>query len=294
MVRQVSAALVEWQQDPRVHAVVLTAAGGKAFCAGGDVREIRRLVLEGEFDEIERFFSEEYALNLLIARYPKPYISVIAGICMGGGIGLSVHGGIRVATETASFAMPETAIGLFPDIGASFILPRLRGCWGMYLGLTGLRVGGAESVRVGLCTHFVGNADLPALMEALTQDGPSVLAGFAQPLPPSPDPDGLSAFNHSALADILAAATEPARASLAKVSPSALAWTHELLLRGAGLTLEQCQAMELELTRHVVRHPDFAEGVRAMVVDKDRAPRWHPPTIEAVDPKAIAAMFAPG
>lgn len=164
----------------------------------------------------------------------------------------------------------------------------------MYLGLTGLKVTGAESVWVGLGTHFVPNARVPALLDALSQDGMSVLAGFAEPLKPVAEPPGMAAFMQDGVPAIMQDASEPALSSLKKVSPSALAWTHELLRRGARMTLEQCQAMELELTRHVVRHSDFAEGVRAMVVDKDRHPIWRPATVAEVDPVAIAGMFATG
>lgn len=298
MVRSIRATLDAWASDPAVHAVVLTAAGERAFCAGGDIREIRSLALAGDYAAIERFFVEEYALNLAIARYPKPLISLVSGICMGGGIGLSVHGSVRVATETAVFAMPETAIGLFPDVGATFILPRLRGNWGMYLGLTGARVAGMAAVQVGFATHYVPQASAEPLLEALGRDGASALAGFAK-APEELDAPDIAAFGQSTLAGIVAALgamrtewAEQTLRTLRQASPSALAWTFEILQRGARQTLEQCQATELALTRHAVRHPDFAEGVRAMVVDKDRTPKWTPAAIEEVDPAAIAAMFA--
>ena len=296
MIRLISAALDQWRDDPAIHAVVLDAAGTRAFCAGGDIRWIRELSAAGAHAEIERFFIEEYALNLAIARYEKPYVSLIDAICMGGGIGLSVHGAIRVATPAAQFAMPETAIGLFPDIGASFILPRLRGVHGMHLGLTGARVGGAEATWLGLATHLVPT--LEGLADAIAESGIAAIPGAAMPPPPTPDTPGIEAFAATTVPGIIEAlhaqGTEWSRtqlASLHQVSPSALLWTFELIRRGARQTLEQCQATELALTRHTVRHPDFLEGVRAMVVDKDRAPKWSPATIEAVDPAQIAAMF---
>ncbi len=298
MVQAIAAALAEWRDDPAVHAVVLDAAGRRAFCAGGDIREIRRLSLAGEYDAIERFFVEEYALNLAIARYPKPYVSLIDGICMGGGIGLSVHGGIRVATPSAHFAMPETAIGLFPDVGATFILPRLRGCHGMHLALTGARVDGTHAVWLGLATHLVPSID--GLADALAHDGIAVLPGATIPATAAHPAPGIDAFARDSVPAILAAlhaqGTDWARQqteALRQVSPSALLWTFEVMRRGARQTLEQCQTAELALTRHTIRHPDFLEGVRAMVVDKDRTPRWAPPTLEQVDPATIAAMFSP-
>ena len=299
MIGVIAATLQEWLSKPGVQAVVLDAAGGRAFCAGGDVRELRRLALAGETAAIERFFTAEYALNLAIARYPKPYISLIDGICMGGGIGLSVHGAVRVATEQAVFAMPETGIGLFPDVGASHALPRLRGAWGMYLGLTGARLGGADSAWAGLATHFVPRAGLAGLLDGLVRDGPAVLAGAA--VPPADGPAAaldLSAFTAESVPAIIgrleATRGEWARETLAtlrRVSPSALLWTFEILRLGAGRTLEECLQAELALTRPVTRHPDFAEGVRAMLVDKDRAPHWAPGRVEEVDLPEIAAMF---
>lgn len=298
MIRAIRAALEQWRDDPAVHAVVLDAAGGRAFCAGGDVRALRQMSLDGAYDAIEAFFVEEYALNLAIARYPKPYVSLIDGICMGGGIGLSVHGAIRIATEAAQFAMPETVIGLFPDVGATFILPRLRSGHGMHLALTGARVGGAEATWLGFATHFVPRATVAGLADALAEDGIAALAPVAV-APPAPRPQpGLGAFQAGSVPATIAALTaqdtdwsREQLATLRHVSPSALLWTFEIVRRGARQTLEQCQAAELALTRRTIRHPDFLEGVRAMVVDKDRTPRWSPGTVEEVDPGAIAAMF---
>ena len=300
MIEGIAAALHAWRDDPAVHAVFMDAEGGRAFCAGGDVREIRRLALAGDAAAIEGFFTAEYALNLAIARFPKPYIALVDGICMGGGVGLSVHGTVRVATENAVFAMPETAIALFPDVGASYALPRLRGHWGMYLGLTGARLTGPEAVWAGFATHFIPRDRLPALLDALIADGPAVLAGFAVP-PPEGPAAGLDLTPFAApdvpaiLAALEGAGTEWARETLAtlrQVSPSSLLWSFGLLRRGAGRTLEQCLEAELALTRHATRHPDFAEGIRAMLVDKDRTPRWHPARIEDVDPADIEAALA--
>ncbi len=301
MIHALSAALAAWRDDPYVHAVVLDAAGERAFCAGGDVRTLRNLVMAGDHAAVERFFVDEYALNLAIARYPKPYISLIDGICMGGGVGLSVHGAIRVASEAASFAMPETVVGLFPDVGATFILPRLRGAFGMYLALTSARVGGADAAWLGLATHFVPRERMGALADDLAEHGIAALAGAAVP-PPLGEMAGFEAeiacFGAGSVADIVQALgrmdTEWSRTTLAAlraVSPTSLLWTFEIVRAGAGRRLEQCQQAELALTRHATRHPDFAEGVRAMVVDKDRTPRWSPPRLEDVDPAFIATVL---
>lgn len=299
MIEVIAAALQDWREDPAVHAVVVDAAGGRAFCAGGDVRALRHLSMDGAYAEIERFFVVEYAMNLAVARYPKPVVSLIDGVCMGGGIGLSAHGAIRVATEAAVFAMPETAIGFFPDVGASFVLPRLRGDFGMYLGLTGARAGGADAAWLGLATHFVPHATLAGLADAIAEHGIGVIAEAAEPPPPGALRGlDVSAFGAGSVAAILAALeasgtdwAQEALTTLRGVSPNAVLWSFEILRRGARQTLEQCQAAELALTRHAIRHPEFLEGVRAMVVDKDRAPRWTPGRIEDVEPAATAAMF---
>jgi enoyl-CoA hydratase/carnithine racemase len=222
---------------------------------------------------------------------------------MGGGIGLSVHAPYRVATEHAGFAMPETAIGFFPDIGATFILPRLPGELGVYLGLTGLRLTGADAVHAGLATHFTPRARLADLSAALARDGTAALAAWNETLPP------FSLVKHRATIDdcfgagsvveitsrLQATPADWAQAALKamrQVSPSALHWTLRALRRGRDLTLKQALDAEFALTRTTMAHPDFTEGVRAMVVDKDRKPVWQPTTIEAVDPARIDALFA--
>ena len=284
MIHAIAAALERWRDEPGVHAVVVDAVGGRAFCAGGDIRTLREWVLAGEHDAVEAFFAHEYALNRSIARYPKPYIALIDGICMGGGVGISVHGSVRVASEHAQFAMPETQVGFFPDVGASFILPRLRGAFGVYLGMTGARVGGTDACWLGLATHFVPRERMAGLADALAEDGIGALAERAV-RPEARELPGLEgavrAFAGSGVGEIMGAlerlGTDWAGETLAAmraVSPTALRWTFELLRAGERRTLEQCQRAELELGRIATRHPDFAEGVRAMVVDKDRAPRW--------------------
>lgn len=302
MIRACTQALQAWRDEPGVHAVVIEGAGDRAFCAGGDVRALRQYELDGEHYKAETFFREEYELNLMVATYPKPYVALIDGICMGGGIGLSVHAPYRVATEHAAFAMPETAIGFFPDIGATFFLPRLPGQIGTYLGLTGARMQGADAVHAGLATHFVRREDLPAFSRALAKDGPAALGVRNVQVPEFSLAAERAAIDRCFGADTVRQIVDGLKgigddwsaktlAALRAVSPSALCWTLEALRRGANMTLPQCQMAELALTRTTMRHPDFAEGVRAMVVDKDRKPRWQPARIEEVDPAVIAAMF---
>jgi enoyl-CoA hydratase/carnithine racemase len=198
--------------------------------------------------------------------------------------------------------MPETAIGFFPDIGATFFLPRLPGQIGTYLGLTGVRMQGADGVHAGLATHFVRREDLPALSQALAADGAAALGCCTAPLPAFSLAPHRATIDHCFGVDSVAEIVHRLEsvgdewaaksvAALRAVSPSALAWTLAALRHGANLTLAQCLEAEIALTRTTMRHPDFAEGVRAMVVDKDRKPRWAPARIEDVDPAAIAAMF---
>ena len=303
MIRAIRAALETWREQPRVHAVVVDGAGDRAFCSGGDIRAVRAHSLAGEYDAIETFFREEYALNLAIAEYPKPYVALMDGVSMGGGIGVSVHGAIRVATEAALLAMPETAIGMFPDIGASYVLPRLPGQLGIFLCLSGTRVRGADAVHAGLATHYVPRAALASLTDAIVRDGVAVVAEHAAPLPPfslAPHRDAIDrCFGADSILGILHELqaedsdwSSDVLATLRQMSPASVLWSFELVRQGADRTLAQCLQAELALTRKVVRHPDYLEGVRAMVVDKDRKPRWKAARIEDVDPAEIAAMFA--
>lgn len=298
MIEAFAAAIPALRDDPAVALVILEGAGGKAFCAGGDVRRIRELALARDSAGIEAFFAGEYGVNAAIARFGKPWISLIDGVCMGGGIGVSVHGSHRVVTEHALLAMPETAIALFPDVGTSFVLPRLPGALGPWLALTGARLRGAEAVEAGLATHFVKRENLPALRAALVAGDAGSVDRLAEPVPPGPiaaqRPAIDRCFSQATLAGIQAAlaaeGTEWAAAQaaiLARMSPTSMAVTLELLKRGATLDLAGCLAMELALTRSVTLHPDFAEGVRAVLVDKDNKPSWQP----APDTATVAAMF---
>jgi len=301
MIRAIAAALEGWHGDPRVE-IVLIEAEGRAFCAGGDVRAARDWAMAGDAAAIRGYFAAEYALDAAIASCPKPVVSLIDGVCMGGGIGLSVHGLARIATPAAMFAMPETAIALFPDVGMTRVLGAMPGGLGLFLGLTGHRLPGADAVHAGLATHLVERDALPDLAEALVRDGiaasPPVGAlppfSLAAHLPmiercfTAPDATGIVSRLAREDGEFAAAAL----ASLRAASPAAVAWSFAAIRRGAGLTLPQAFAAELELACRVTRHPDFAEGVRAVLVDKDRRPAWRDAAIEAVDPAMVAAMLA--
>lgn len=301
MIRALADALAAWRDDPAVHAVVIEGAGGRAFCAGGDIRAVREASLAGRTDEIEAFFVEEYALNQAIADYPKSYIALVDGICMGGGVGVSVHGSARVATEAAFFAMPETGIALFPDVGATYLLPRLRGRIGLYMTLTGARLHGPDAVFAGLATHLASRETIAGLADALAEHGHSALGGIAIPFDP-PIAAHMDAIDRCFSADSVAGIIESLQAetsdwavttlsTLRRASPSSVLWSFAMVQAGAGRTLPHCLAAELAMTRRVTVHPDFHEGVRAMVIDKDRQPKWRPDRIEDVDLDQIQAML---
>jgi enoyl-CoA hydratase len=297
MVRVMARALRDWRDDPAVRLVVVRSASPKAFCAGGDIVAVRAAALAGDDVTVRAYFETEYALDALVARYPKPYTALIDGYAMGGGLGISVHGSARVVTERAVLAMPETAIGFFPDIGASYFLPRLPGRYGWYLGLTGARVSGRDAVACGLATHYVPAAELPALEAALDAAGGApeeALRRFADPAPTAGAPHAgavARCFGAPYLAAVrsrLAAEREEpewARETLALLdaaSPASLAVTAELLRAGEESTLEECLARELELACRVAATADFHEGVRAALVDKDRRPVWSTPPLSII------------
>jgi enoyl-CoA hydratase len=283
MIRQIRGALERHLADPAVEVIVIRSASAKAFCAGGDMRRIRELSLHGEFDAIAAFFTDEYALNLAISECAKPYVALIDGVAMGGGLGLSVHGRHRVVTEHAMLAMPETAIGFIPDVGASYFLSRIDPAIGMWLALTGARVGGAEAVASRLATQLTPSDRLPGLLAELSDVSAgsieAVLQRFAEPVDLAPLQAALrkraAGFDASSLADVLAAWRAAAGdAALAAFSPAALASSFELLRAAHGKPLRECLAIEFELSMAFARHPDFIEGARAVLVDKDRKPRW--------------------
>lgn len=309
MVRELARALDAWERDPAVTRIVVTASGEKAFCAGGDIRALHDLGKAGRQDEMLAFWREEYILNARIQSYPKPFLSLIDGIVMGGGVGISLHGRYRVAGERYLFAMPEVGIGFFPDVGATYALPRLPDAAGVYLALTGDRVGQSDALALGLATHAVASARMAELAEALT--GPEsvdeILAAFAQ----TPDPGKLAgerqaiaaAFSAPTLAEILSRLEKGAAAgdafatrtlaTLRTKSPTSVAIAFEQMRRGAALDFAGAMALEFRIVSRIAHGHDFYEGVRAVVIDKDQAPVWQPASIEALDPAAVEAHFAP-
>lgn len=307
MVRAMSHELAVWREDPAVAAVLVRAVGGRAFCAGGDIRAVVERVRHHGIAATVGFFHDEYRLNWRIARFPKPYVALIDGLTMGGGVGISVHGRFRVATERTLFAMPETGIGFFPDVGGTWFLPRCPGETGFHLGLTGARADGADCLALGLATHFVLSDGLAALTADLAagREPGAALAAHSAPAPPAailaqrPLIDACLA--KPSLAEVLdALAAEPSGwgrerlAELASKSPFALRLTFAQLRRGRDLTsLEDALRLEYRMVHRVLALPDFAEGVRALIVDKDRQPRWRHKSPGEVDEAAVAACMAP-
>lgn len=317
MVRAMTGALIAWRDDPAVSAVLVHGAAreGKApaFCAGGDIRFFHTAALSGN-PALEDFFTEEYQLNHLIHAYPKPYLALMDGVVMGGGMGISQGARIRVVTEHSKLAMPETNIGLFPDVGGGYFLSRCPGAVGEYLALTGQVVGAADAIAWGLADVFIPSERLPALI-ATVGDQPmsnaaqvqAAVNAYTQPLPaPKLAVWRADIDRHFFKADVpgIAASlatdkSEWAAATLAALrarSPLMLAVTLEQIRRARGLSLADDLRMERDLVRHSfhlrgITASDTVEGIRALAVDKDHSPRWGDASIEAVQPAEVAAFF---
>jgi enoyl-CoA hydratase len=299
------AQLVRWRDDDAIEAVVIRGAGDRAFCAGGDIRKLYEAGRAGGSGATD-FYREEYRLNARIKHFPKPYISLLHGIVMGGGVGVSVHGSHRVADVSAVFAMPETGIGLFPDVGGSYFLPRLPGEIGMYLALTGSRLTAADMLFAQVATHAVPIKYWDMLIDRLAEGEPpdAALAGLPdQPQAPSL-PDSREAidrcFVHNSVEAILAALDEdenswaPLVATTIRMkSPTSLKITFRQLREGKSLAFDDCMRMEFRMVTHVMGGNDFYEGVRATIIDKDNEPAWRPETLPEVSDADVDAYFAP-
>jgi enoyl-CoA hydratase len=317
MVRTLRDALERWRHDGAVSRVVVTAAGERAFSAGGDIRRIYDLGRAGRQDEALTFWREEYALNAAIKHYPKPYVTLIDGIVMGGGVGLSVHGSHRVAGDRFLFAMPEVGIGFFPDVGGTWFLPRLPGELGAWCALTGERLKAADAVASGVATHRVASARFPDLAAALCSGVAvdAILAAFAEPAGEGPMTalrpaiDRLFAANsvEAILAALDGASQEGASqeaasedvwtrttaATIRGKAPTSLKITLAQIRRGREWSFDQCMRAELRIASRAVYGEDFYEGIRAVIVDKDNAPRWRPATLAEVTDADVDGYFGP-
>ena len=305
MTTEMHAMLRAWEGDDGVSAVVVRGAGDRAFCAGGDIQALYR-ARGDDLDRSYRFYWDEYRLNTYIKHYAKPYVALIDGIVMGGGVGVSVHGSHRVVTEKALFAMPETGIGLFPDVGGTYFLPRCPGEIGMYLGLTGARLGAGDSLFAGVGTHHVPGARLESLTEALAANPAALDAmldehagtaeyGFLPTLRREIDA-AFGAESVEAIVLALDAGLSPwAGKTLAIMrgkSPTSLKVAFRQLRQGRSLSFDACMRLEYRLVCRFMRGDDFYEGIRAAVIDKDRQPLWRPATIEAVAAAEVERYFA--
>ena len=304
MCRTIYQALQDWALDPGIHAVLIDAVPGRAFCAGGDIRSIYELG-RTDLPEAEAFFATEYRLNAAIRHFPKPYVALLNGITMGGGAGLSVHGSHRVVTENTSFAMPETGIGLYPDVGGTYFLSHVPGQSGTYLALTGTRIGPADMLSFGLATHYISSDKIERVTLRLTQGEPveAVLGAVAEspPGPPATAPfaDQIDAAfagdSVEAIIGRLQRASEWGRdvaKSLATRSPTSLKLTLRALREARNLAFDDCIRMEYRMTLRVLRGHDLYEGVRAILIDRDQRPRWNPGSLEKVTNDQINQYFA--
>jgi len=313
MVEAMQQKLDEWEADPGIRAVLVEGAGERAFCAGGDIRRLAESAISRDHSYCKEFFSAEFRLNRNIYRFTKPYVAVLDGITMGGGVGLSVHAPFRVATESTIFAMPETGIGYFPDVGASYFLSRCPSEIGMYLGLTGDRLDGKDSVECGIATHYVKSERILQLVENLEQiteekdvnfEVSKILGKFSSKV----NGDFMSVtrkriqecFSKNSVDDIFKALeqlrtewSQKVVSQLNKKSPLSLKVTFRQLREGKSLDFESCMVMELRLALRFMKERDFYEGVRAVIIEKDNKPNWIPKTIEGVLDKDIEKFFLP-
>jgi enoyl-CoA hydratase len=308
-VRAIAEALDSFERDERVARVVVASAGGRAFCAGADIRLIYRQGRQGDHAAQLAFWREEYQLNRRIKRYSKPYVALIDGIVMGGGVGLCAHGSHRLASERCVFAMPEVGIGFFPDVGATFVLPRLAHRIGVYLAATGLRAEAGDVVALALAQSFIPSASFAAVARALEEEGPvdEILARFAAPPPPAKImaeaahiETWFARLDRQAILDALASSAErgspfasSALAAMREKSPTSQAIALRQMALGAGLSFEEALRLEFRVVSRICRGHDFYEGVRATIIDKDQSPHWRPGPGEALEESAIAAYFAP-
>ena len=305
MVRKIHPKLKEWENDSSIKYVLIKAQGEKAFCAGGDIRALHDWGKNNE-DEAIGFYREEYTLNQYIKRYPKPYISLVNGIVMGGGVGLSVHGSHRIAGENYSFAMPETGIGLFPDVGGSFFLSRLKYEAGTYLALTGSRIKAADAIFLQTATNFVKSENFSSIISDLSKgerDPGDIITSYSS----SPDEESefemISDFSHknfrgNTIEEIIDNLknnnSDLAKKILSIIetkSPTSLKVALRSLRLGRKNSFEDCMKMEFRMVNKVMNDHDFYEGVRALIIDKDNKPSWSPKSIEDVDDGFVDEFF---
>jgi enoyl-CoA hydratase len=301
MVASVLAQLHDWAQDDAIAGVSIQGSGERGLCAGGDVRVLRTAVLAGSMDALE-FWAHEYRMNAAIASYPKPFVAFMDGVVMGGGVGISAHGSLRLVTERSRVAMPETTIGFSPDVGALFLLSRAPGQLGTHLAMTGLPVGGADAVYCGLADALVSTQDIPGILGRLAE-GESLDAGVgststAGDLAADREWIDQCYVGDDAVAILTALQSHPAanarRAAevLQSRAPLAVCTALEAIRRAAQMdTLAEVLEQDRVLGASMAGSGDFLEGVRALLVDRDNAPRWSHQSLADVDPAEVAGLF---
>ncbi|XP_011010738.1 PREDICTED: 3-hydroxyisobutyryl-CoA hydrolase 1-like [Populus euphratica] len=318
MVSRLFELFLAYEKDPNVK-LLLLKGNGRAFCAGGDVAAVVRDIREAHWKSGAEYFRKEFTLNYIMATYTKPQVSILDGIVMGGGAGASIHGRFRVATENSVFAMPETALGLFPDVGASYYLSRLPGFFGEYVGLTGARLDGAEMLLCGLATHLVPSAKLPLLEKALVNldsSDPARISAIIDEYSERPYLKGRSAYHWLDVIDkcfslrtveaILSALEKEAVnitedwfsaaiQSLKKASPTSLKISLKSIREGRLQGVGQCLVQEFRMVCHVMQgklSKDFFEGCRAILLDKDKNPKWEPSQLDLISEAVVEEYFS--
>ena len=305
------AQLIEWDKASHIKAVVIKAAEGRAFCAGGDIRHAYEMKMANDSAGLPIFFRDEYRMNKRIHHFSKPYIALLDGITMGGGVGISLHGSHRVATEKLVFSMPETGIGFYPDVGATYYLSRFPDCMGIYLGLTGARIGADDCAALDIVQTIVTHDDLQKMIDTLIQSSipdkntvTMIIKKFALPAGKSllfEHKDEINnCFSKNTVEDILSALeNDPSEwcqqtASIIKTkSPTSLKVTLLALQQAARLDFDACMQMEYRLTSRFVQQHDFFEGIRAAIIDKDQKPKWQPAILQEVEMSQVKKYFVP-
>ena len=307
MIREITGLLLDWKDDPRICTVIVQSGNEKAFCAGGDVRSVYEAHLKGDRDFMGVIFQEEYLLNFIISIYPKPYIALMNGIAMGGGLGISVHGSHRIVTERTIMAMPETNIGFFPDVGAGYFLNQCPGEIGTFLGVSGESITGEDALYAGLATHRLNSHEIPEIYKALTvaqsfgevDDALQDAAGGQSPCFLQANRNLIDhCFSFPTIEEIFGALRQESnpvsrdwlKGSL-KQSPTSLKLALALMRRTKGLPLKEVLALDFQVSQHCVKNHDFFEGIRAVLVDKDQNPFWKPNQLSDVSRQMIEGYF---
>jgi enoyl-CoA hydratase len=304
MVKAVRAKLVEWRQDDGIHTVLVSGAGERGLCAGGDIVNLHRTVAEGHPQDADAFFADEYAMNALIADYPKPFVAFMDGIVLGGGVGISAHGSHRIVTERTRLGMPETGIGFFPDVGGAWLLAHAPSGFGTHMALTSQHVTGADALALGFADHYVPSGSLADLARALeTREADAAVAAAAIEAPAAPllgHRRWIEAAYMAPTAERIVAVLEAdgdlaaaeAAAQIRAKSPTSVKVTLELVRRAARMdSVHEVLDQDRTVAHHLIRSADMSEGIRAQLVDKDRNPRWEPATLEDVHAEDVARVF---